>query len=382
MAHKIELIPVGNGDMTLITLESGKTILIDCNIRVAGSNDCDECFDALAALKKRLEKDGNGRHYVDVFALSHPDQDHCRGFEDNFYVGKPSDRATDDDKIFIREIWSSPIVFRRFTANDESLCDDAKGFRKEAKRRVQVWRDEGIAAEGDRVLVLSQDEDGKTDDLGGILIEAGKDITTICGAAEVGFSATLVGPLPPSDDEEAEDARKKNRSSIILNFSLSNGNTDRVTRFLSTGDAGVAVWEQINNEYDVQELEYDILQAPHHCSWRSLSHDSWSKSDDPKVSADAKSALSNMTDANAAVIVVSSNPIRDDDNDPPCIGAKREYVSWLGSKDRFFCTEEHRIDDQPAVLTFSITSEGLVSPSRKTTKRASAILGGRTIEHG
>ena len=54
MAAEIAFFPVDNGDMTLVTLESGKTILIDCNIRaVTGDNPPP---DVLKQLKERLKK--------------------------------------------------------------------------------------------------------------------------------------------------------------------------------------------------------------------------------------------------------------------------------------------------------------------------------------
>jgi hypothetical protein len=66
------------------------------------------------------------------------------------------------------------------------------------------------------------------------------------------------------------------------------------------------------------------LQTPHHCSWHSLSYDSWSElREDAEVSQDARSALSQIRDKGK--IVASSAPIKDDDCDPPCWGAKREY---------------------------------------------------------
>ena len=92
------------------------------------------------------------------------------------------------------------------------------------------------------------------------------------------------------------------------------------------GDAEVAVWECVwdrNKEHN-HVLEYDVLVAPHHCSWHSLSWDSWSDyGEDAEVSGDARHALGQAR--RGAMIVASSNRILDDDNDPACIRAKREY---------------------------------------------------------
>ena len=77
MTARIEFFPVGNGDMTLVTLESGRKVLIDVNIREAADDENDdETTNVAALLKDRLERDTDGRLYVDTFLLSHPDEDH------------------------------------------------------------------------------------------------------------------------------------------------------------------------------------------------------------------------------------------------------------------------------------------------------------------
>jgi hypothetical protein len=59
----------------------------------------------------------------------------------------PDDKKDDKDKkIVIREMWSSPIVFRR-ASKTHTLSDDAKAFNTEARRRVQVNRDKNFAVE-------------------------------------------------------------------------------------------------------------------------------------------------------------------------------------------------------------------------------------------
>lgn len=70
----IEVFPVGNGDMTLITTKNNKKILIDCYRRAGKEYDYQE-----DRLREHLNTDENGRLYVDVFVLTHPDADHITG---------------------------------------------------------------------------------------------------------------------------------------------------------------------------------------------------------------------------------------------------------------------------------------------------------------
>jgi hypothetical protein len=66
------------------------------------------------------------------------------------------------------------------------------------------------------------------------------------------------------------------------------------------------LWDK--HEDDAGVLEYELLQTPHHCSWHSLSHESWSElGDDAEVSERARSALSQVLDKGK--IVASSCPI-------------------------------------------------------------------------
>jgi hypothetical protein len=53
MAASIAFFPVGNGDMTLIVLESGRKILIDTNIRAAADNPDEETPDVAQAAAAR-----------------------------------------------------------------------------------------------------------------------------------------------------------------------------------------------------------------------------------------------------------------------------------------------------------------------------------------
>jgi hypothetical protein len=185
-----------------------------------------------------------------------------------------------------------------------------------------------------------------------------------------------LSPLSP-DEEIDEDALSKNDSSVIIRFSLSgDGRNDRC-RFLSGGDAGVAIWKrlwQLHGKYNADWLSYELLQAPHHCSWRSLSFDRWSEmGEDAKVDSDARNALGQTRDG--AMIISSSKPIKKDDSNPPHERAKREYVSIVGDDaDRFMCTMEHW-DDKGQLIEFEVQSSGTVKKTAAASTLAATALG-------
>jgi len=395
MTATITFFPVDNGDMTLLKLADADAtaLLIDVNIRQDADDPKGEARDVAKDLRDRLKKDANGRPYVDAFLLSHPDQDHCRGVARHFHLGPLGDYADDkkdykDKKIVIREIWSSPIVFRR-ESKTHTLCDDAKAFSTEARRRVQLNRDKNfVVGDGDRILVMGEDIEGKTDDLGLILRKVDESFSTINGKQSAFFSAHLLAPLDANDDEEEEASLVKNQSSVIMNITLAaDAQTPDGAKFMTGGDAEVFIWNrQWDRHKDGPEvLEYDLLQAPHHCSWHSLSDDSWSDcGEKAKVDPDARNALSQTRDG--AIVVASSKPIADDDSDPPCIRAKREYVAIVkDAKGEFFCTGEYPNTKAVEPLVFTVTSRGVQPPSKKESgaKAAAIVTSARTpMPHG
>ena len=122
MNAKITFFPVGNGDMTLVVMEAGLRVLIDANIRAAADDPDDDTPDAASLLRERLSRDGDRRLYVDTLLVTHPDKDHCTGLRKHFHLGPPDTWSATADKIFIREIWSSPMVFRRASRRNAPHC--------------------------------------------------------------------------------------------------------------------------------------------------------------------------------------------------------------------------------------------------------------------
>jgi hypothetical protein len=308
-----------------------------------------------------------------------------------FYLGPPEnypdDKKPDGEKrIFIRELWSSPIVFRRACKVKLVLCEDANAFSAEARRRVRANKEKQFAgvAEGDRILVLGEDEDGKTDDLGPVLVKVDQSFSRINWLQNQLFTGRLLAPLEQSDDEETEEALAKNRSSVILNMSLgSDAARLAMGRFLSGGDAEVAIWERLWQKHRLNPsvLRYHMLQTPHHCSWHSLSYDSWSElGEKAQVCEDARSALAQI--GTGGKIVASSCAIHDDDNDPPCIRAKREYENIAErSKGAIYCTGEYPRPDAVAPLEFIVTANGfeLLGIKESLLRPAAAAAAGFTF---
>ena len=133
--------PVGNGDSTTVVISDTEVLQIDLNDKVMAEEDDNEHIPLVDELVAKLPR-RNGKPYLSCFVLTHPDQDHCRGFADLL------------KRVVIGELWHSPHIFREYE-DEETLCDDAEAFRKEARRRaartIQAGGDPGA---GDRVRII------------------------------------------------------------------------------------------------------------------------------------------------------------------------------------------------------------------------------------
>ena len=324
MTASIEFFPVGNGDMTLIRLASGKTILVDINIRKKADSDNEPDYpDVASMLKDRLERDPDNGNlpYVDVFMLSHPDQDHCGGLREHFHLGAPSQWGSPEDgkpeKILIREMWSAPLTFRRKDKVDGGLTADAEAWRDEAKRRVKLKKggEEKASLYGNLIRVLGEDVHDKTEGIEDVVVNVGDTLSEICGEADSSFTALLLSPKIVSE-EEAEELAGKNNSSIVMQFSLAAGekavDEQVAARFLTGGDAEVDIWKRVwgRNEGNPENFSYHVLQTPHHCSLGVLSHDQYSDRDGKKGKGEEceidDEAYSALSQAESGTFIVSS----------------------------------------------------------------------------
>src|SRR4030095_8311618 len=110
--------PVGCGDSTTIVVKRNEIIVqLDLHHMQKADDSEDPAWPIIDELGRLLPQK-NGKPYLSVFMLTHPDEDHILGFADLL------------KKVTIGEIWHTPRIFRDY--DDKAvLCDDAKVFRKE-----------------------------------------------------------------------------------------------------------------------------------------------------------------------------------------------------------------------------------------------------------
>jgi len=370
MDAKITYFPVGNGDTSLIRLTDKTSIITDYNICEASRDEDDDSrYDVHAHLLEELERDGDGRPFTDAFILTHPDQDHCRGFEITFHTGDPSTYKKKEDepeKIIVAELWFSQRIFSNY---EDSLCDDAEVFREEALRRIKLYRDktQGWDQPGNRIRIIGYGESEETKGLDEITTAPGNSINEINNSVKDDFSFFVHAPFKRDVDSDGD----RNNTSIVLQARFDIDGTERAGLAMFGGDACWEIWARILELSEDDSLEWDLFLSPHHCSWSFFNDVPYAENKVPQ-----QTSLDILDKHRAgAFVMASSKPIKDDDDNPPHYPAKQEYVKVVGSS-KFYCCGEHPSEDKPEPLVFRMTKNGPQKTDSSTSSKvrsASAV---------
>ncbi len=366
---QIKYYTVKNGDMSLITLEDKTTILVDCNIKNASKDENDKsAYDVKKDLLDSIQY-RNGNPYIDVFILTHGDQDHCLGFKDNFYQGNPKKYSKEDKEnglIIMDAMWFSPMIAEQYTNDNEDA------YQQEAERRLALHlkEDDDKDLPGNRIRIIGYDGDKKYAELDYLRTKPGEIVTKFNHVEQTTFSVFIHAPFKIHLDSPEKD---KNSASIVFQarFKEYSWSTDFSCLAMFGGDSDHTTWEQIlertkrfKNDITHKALDWDLFEAPHHCSWTFFNDTS---EEEPK--ATSLEALDYARQG--AYIIASSKKIINDDDNPPHYDAKKEYLKKIESKEKFLNTAIEPKESEPKPIIFDITSNG---PARKTNQSTSGAL--------
>lgn len=335
MFDKMKIIfwPVGTGDSTSIVVRENVVLQVDLrDLHVAEEADNDHAalVDALANNLPEVD----GRPYLSVFVLTHPDQDHVLGFAELL------------DRITIGEIWFTPRVF---IENDQDLCDDAIAFKEEAERRVsETIKAGGDVGSGDRIRLIGYDALLENDGFAGFPLDRltvpGNSITEIDGEDYEGeFNAFIHAPFAEETDGD------RNNTSLCMQIVL--GNDPSQGGVLLFGDIA---YPRIRKIFDTTKeagnedyLKWKIFLAPHHCSKSAM----YQKEGDSEVFK--QDVLDDLAayQVSGGIIVASSEEIPSENasgDNPPHAKAKKRYEEV--AEGGFVCTHEHSENGTPLVF--------------------------------
>ena len=332
--------PVGTGDSTTIAVTDEVFLQVDLRHMKSADEEDDPhtpIVDRLVELLPQVK----GKPYLPVFALTHPDEDHCLGFDDLL------------KRVNIGELWFTPRIFREYK---KDLCDDAQAFRKEAKRRVKktIQEKEDVAS-GDRVRIIGYDDLLKDEEYEGFprerLTIPGNEILELDGEDQSDYFRAFVH-APFKDDAASE----RNDTSLALQITLYQD--DKSARALLLGDLCYPIIKQIFDRSKDDDLKWNVMLAPHHCS-KSVMY--WQDEDEDKESL-KQDILDDMEKAadDPGYIVASSEPVpksnKSGDN-PPHAKAKSRYGEI--APDGFLCTQEHPNEKDPEPIIFCLDDNDL-----------------------
>lgn len=373
MNSKITYYPVDNGDQSLISVIEDKyctNILVDCNIRESSKgNNNSEQYDVKADLLRTLQKtkvnDVDEVSHVDIFILTHGDDDHLHGFEKNFYQGDPkkySKKNRDEEEILIDVLWFSPMVMGTATNEDERV------FNKEAKRRIQLHRDKSTDKDlpGNRIVIIGNDQNEDLSGLNLVRKVPGDIITRFNDRDLKTFSIFIHSPYQQQLTDEEID---KNRVSIVFQarFKYSTNSTDFCTLAMFGGDADHHAWKVIlektkkhNNDTKEKALNWDLFLACHHCSWTFFNDTPQEDNPQPVPSSleilDYKRGI--------AKVIASCKEIKNNTDNPPHYKAKEQYVKKVGEKNFLNTAIAIKNGMTPQPIVFEITQQGPMLPKK------------------
>lgn len=377
--HYIRHYPVDNGDTTLITLGNGTTILIDCKIRDGEENaDKNKIYDVKKDLMNMVQRRANNP-YLDLFILTHPDQDHCAGFQKNFYCGDPkkySDVNRKNQEIIVEELWATSMLF------EKPSNDDWKSVKKEAERRRGLWDASSADKDdpGNRLRLIGYDGNEKFENVPSSI--PGEEITMINGKTAKDFSFFVHAPFKAS--LVASKAEEDNNSSSIImqaRFKVNSNDSEWACLFLFGGDADHYIWEQVlgkSKKYsNSDKLKWDIFIAPHHCSWTYFNNVPYGANEEnKKPKAYSLELLGSNYKMKGARIIASSKSIKNNDDNPPHYQAKQQYLKKLDSANDFLELAIIPKESAPKPIVFKITPKGPVREDELNQGSALASAGG------
>lgn len=342
--------PVGTGDSTTLRIAETVFLQIDLHHMEKAEDDDEDAWPVIDELIEILPTLAR-KPYLSTFALTHPDQDHCQGFEEL------------NDRVIISELWMSPRTFREFKSNDD-LCDDAEAFHTEAMRRVKATIEAGDdPGQGNRIRIIGYDDLLREREFRGFpqkfLSVPGNTITWLDGEDYTGIFEAFVH-APFKDDSFGD----RNDCSLAFQVTLCNGRN--IGQALLMGDLSYPVIRKIFDRSAKSTISWNILLAPHHCS-KSVMY--WPSGDDEKLQEDIIRDLANAT-KDIGYVVSSSDPIpsRNEPGDnPPHAKAKKQYERIV--PDEFICTHEPPNGKNTQPIIFEVSADGFIYLGKNASSR-------------
>ncbi|WP_420451768.1 hypothetical protein [Ilumatobacter sp.] len=278
--------------------------------------------------------------YLAVFALTHPDKDHCKGFAELL------------ERCTIGELWFSPRIIREFDT-DDGLSDDAQAFCDEAQRRIDEYED-GDVETGDRIRIIGNDDILAEDDFTHIPDERKSrpgESTTVLDGVDLDGTFRAFFHAPFGDDSDTDE---RNRTSLAMQLTLTEG--EGIGRLMLFGDLDYPPLKRIFEYSDDDDKAWDVFLTPHHCA-KSAMYFREADDDEPVLKQDLLNLIE-VAGGDDGWIVASATKVpstnKKGDNPPHAIARERyEEIAPTG----FLCTGDDEDSDEP--IAFQVDADGI-----------------------
>ncbi len=332
--------PVGCGDSTTIKVNDNVVMQVDIQHHESAEDDDEPYHPVVDTLIDDVLPEVDGEKYLAVFALTHPDQDHCKGFAELLKRCK------------IGELWFSPRILREYDS-DEGLSEDAQAFCDEVNRRIELNQGEE-AESGNRIRIIGNDdildEDYYKDIPADRKSRPGESTTVLDGVDLDGTFRTFFH-APFGDDSENPG---RNKTSLAMQITLTEGEGEG--KVMLFGDLDYPPLKRIFDYSHDDDKTWHVFLAPHHCSKSAM----YFQEEGDSEAVLKQDILDLIEDAagDEAWIVSSSTKVpasnKSGDN-PPHAKAKARYEEIAPSG--FLCTGDDEGSDDP--ISFEVTTDGI-----------------------
>lgn len=354
--------PVGTGDSTSVIINEEDWMQVDLHQTDAEDGKVSIVDELVENLPQK-----DGKPYLAVFALTHPDKDHCNGFSELL------------EKVTIGELWFTPRVF---TEHQDEFCEDACAFKDEAMRRIgETSKGKDATPSGDKAKIIGYhkkyDDQEFNDFPDTQLVIPGTYVRDYDGksTSEDEFKVFIHAPLQEAMEED------RNNTSLAMQVSLNQDG--KLSKALLFGDLA---YLRINKIFELSEindnphaLEWNILLAPHHCSKSVMYH-----KDEDGVERYKQEIIDyfNKYQDGDGIIVASSEKIpasNDKGDNPPHAKAKSKYLDVVNNDD-FVCTQEHSTASDPGPVILEVDGGDLTIKDAVTGVSGPGILSKPAVE--
>lgn len=340
--------PIGTGDSTTLVLIPSEIVMqIDLRHLEKADDKEEPEWPIVDHLVKVLPRKNN-RPYLALFVLTHPDKDHIQGFAELL------------KRVDIGEIWHTPKIFRD-QSDEESICDDAKAFRKEAdRRRKAILADAQNTKSGNRLRIIGYDDvlgEEKYKALPDSCKSRPGDRVWFVDGTNLSTDFHVFIHAPFSDDQ----AKDRNNTSLSLNVVFQQG--EKYAQFFFFGDREYLTIKQIFETTEKQKkntayLNWDVMLCGHHCS-KAVMH--WKEEQD-KEEVFKKDIMDYFEKykkkATGYVVSSSHSAFTDGEGDLPPHKKARARYEQIVKTGHFICTHEYPDKKNPEPIVFVIGSDG------------------------